>query len=225
MAKRRPAKPSKRDGKRGGVVTRLPVLAKRWVAIPSSNYTDSQAQVIGEELARIAEENNVDDVRSLDERLVYGSVKRDVKAGRPNRLKAFYNWDDEVEADKRRLEVTKLMIRCIRPVRIDNVAGLNRTLSELPAYTSITLPPGRREATTAAGKQLRKRVLTPDVMKSDPLFANAIGRKIREVRRTVADFSSYVRAKEGAPPEMVELADALERALEDYEALVLEKAS
>jgi len=182
-----------------------PPMAKRYVASPGSGYSEDEAQLIGAELARIAKTNKTD-VASLDKVLVYERVEKT-----PNHpLRQFYEWDDAKAARAHRVTVTGNMIRCIRTVDIGHGD------EERPVPEFIYVPNG---SVKADGNVTRSRVLTDDVLASDPLFANALGHKIRMVKHAFDGLAWLARSR-STSPEVASLVKDLEAALNGYLASV-----
>jgi hypothetical protein len=184
-----------------------PIMAKRYVAATGSGYSEDDAQLIGTELARIAKANRTD-VASLDKVLVYERVEKTPD----HPLRKFYEWDDAKAARSHRLTVTGNMIRCIRTVDF----GHQNRNEERPVPEFVYVPNGTIKA---GGNATRSRVLTDDVLANDPMFANALGHKIRMVKHAVDGLAWLARSRSTAP-EVAKLVNDLESALDVYLASV-----
>jgi len=183
-----------------------PPMAKRYVA---SGYSEDEAQIIGAELARIAKANKTD-VASLDKELVFDRVEKT-----PNHpLRQFYDWDDAKAARAQRVTVTGNMIRCIRTVDIGQQNGNRDEQRRVPEF--IYVPNG---LVKTDGSVTRSRVLTDDVLANDPMFANALGHKIRMVKNAVGELAWLARSR-NTSTEVAGLVQDLEAALNEYLASV-----
>jgi hypothetical protein len=183
-----------------------PIMAKRYVA---SGYSEDEAQLIGTELARIAKANKTD-VSSLDKVLVYERVEKTPD----HPLRQFYEWDDAKAARAHRIDVTGVMIRCIRTVDIGYQSKNGGGERRVPEF--VYVPNG---SVKVDGTMTRSRVLTDDVLANDPMFANALGHKIRMVKRAIDDLTWLARSR-GTSPEVACLVKDLETALNGYLASV-----
>jgi hypothetical protein len=182
-------------------------MAKRYVAATGSGYSEDEAQLIGTELALIAKANKTD-VSSLDKVIVYERVEKTPD----HPLRPFYEWDDAKAARANRLCVTGNMIRCIRTVDI----GHNSNGTELRRPEFLYVPNG---TVKAEGNARRSRVLTDDVLANDPMFANALGHKIRMVKFAVEGLAWLARSR-STSPEVSRLVETMEAALNAYLASV-----
>lgn len=189
-----------------------PEMATRYVAATGAPFSDESAEVIGRELAKIAEANRVDDIRSLDRKLVFSIVEQD--ANHP--LRQFYNWDDESAARAQRVAHTGLLIRSVRIVTI----SLGKRGKPMPMF--LYVPDYEKRAGTT--KQ-RGHVLTEDALADDPAYASAVAYQIRAIMHAVARLEHVVTSRR-SPRNVVELCAGLRTAITDYKAsLVSEQAA
>src|ERR1700730_10998218 len=86
---------------------------RQYVRAPGAPIgSDKDAEIIGRCLQQIADEHRVDNVRSLDKKLVFGIIESD-----PNHpMRRFYDWDERNAARAHWIERTGTLIRSVRVV-------------------------------------------------------------------------------------------------------------
>jgi hypothetical protein len=171
-----------------------------FVRASGAPFSDEDAQLIGAELLKIAEANRIDDVRLLDKKIVFAVVEAD-----PNHpLRKFYDWDVKKAARKHWVEWTQ---KLIMSVRIEYKIG--KFTRPLPITLAAELPRLKFGAT-------RRRVLTADAMMNDPIFASAVGLRLRNIDQNLAQLESLIAAHEGGPPGVERLLEAMRSAFDSY---------
>src|SRR6266404_4903482 len=91
-----------------------PKKAIRYVAANGSPYSDKDAAVIGRELVRIAEENKIENISSLDKHIVFAHAKR-----RDSVLHSFvFNKSTSEAAEAYFIDQCSKMIRSIRVIAV-----------------------------------------------------------------------------------------------------------
>ena len=180
--------------------------AVRYVAAPGANFGDDRAAVYGRELDRIARENAINGVASLDKRLVYDAVQADPDS--PLREFVFDRSDAEA-ADAYRLQRCALLIRSIRIIAVT----MGPRPRPMPQFVAVDESVRRRVG--AGTKRERGRVLTLDVMRSEPLFAGAVSVKIRMANQAIQQLERFVEQRPVNDP-VRRLADGLRAVFDDY---------
>ena len=187
-------------------------MSSRYVAATGAPFSDEQAQVIGVELAKIASANAVDDIRSLDKRLVFEAVQRDPK----HPLRQFYEWDESEAAVKHWLAHTGLLIRSVRIVHVT----LGKRSKPQPMFLYDPDHPRR----SPNEKTRRGHVLTEDALANDPAFASVLSQQIRMISLAV-DRLEHVTSARPSPAEVVTLCESMRAALTAYTGFVASKAA
>ena len=177
-------------------------------AAKGAPFSDEDAAVIGAELVKIAEDNRTD-VRSLDERLVWEKVKADPH----HPMRRFYDLDKDAAAEAHWIAHTAVLIRGIRVV---TVLMKPRGEMRVPLFTYVP-PKDHARLVDDAGAHRRKRVLTEDVLASDPDFGSALSEQIRLVRLAVRKYQHTVKMRK-SPRLYSALAAALGAALDEFDA-------
>lgn len=175
----------------------------RFVKASGAPFSDEDIQLIGAELLKIARANRVQDVRLLDKELVFAAIEADPE----HPLRRFYDWNVKRAARKHWLQHTH---RIILSVRIEWKVG--RFTRPLPITLSAELP--RLKHGTK-----RKRVLTEDAMKSDPLFASAIDFRLRDIDTKIALAETLVAVRGKAPPGVAPMLKGLRAVFDEFYAL------
>lgn len=177
-------------------------VRRRYVAASGAPFSDEDIQIIGEELAKIAEAHSVGDVRSLDHRLVFKIVKSD-----PNHpLRQFYNWNVREAAEKHWLEHTRKIICSVRIV----TAKVGQRETFAPMFVDASVSDGRKV-------MRRTRVLRDDALVNDPISASHVGFQIRRIRDAVTSLETYTSEWRRPPKEVIGLRARLRQALDWYE--------
>lgn len=177
-----------------------------WVAASGGPFSDEDAAIIGRELVKIAASNGVEDVRSLDKRIVFDAVAKNPK--HPLRPYVF-NSSDEDAARSHRLERCALLIRSVRLVS-NEVGEIPRPM---PAF--IYDP---QHASREQGDSLNKRrghVMTVDAMRNDPTWVSALTGQVRIVISTVERLELLVSMRK-APVQIAVLAKSLRTAIDTH---------
>ena len=197
----------KKAAARGGVASiRADRHAVRYVAAPGANFGDDRATLYGRELERIARENAVNGVASLDKRLVYEAVQADPDS--PLREFVFDRSDAEA-ADAYRLQRCALLIRSIRIVAVT----LGPRSRPMPQFVAVDESVRRRVGDGV--KRECSRVLTLDAMRSEPLFAGAVSVKLRVANQAVMQLERFVERRPASDP-VRRLAVGLRAVFDDY---------
>jgi hypothetical protein len=178
------------------------------VRTPSAPFSVEDAKIIGEELLKIAEANRVADIRLLDKKLVFAAVEADPE----HPLRRFYDWDVKRAARKHWLEWTE---KLIASVRIEWKIG--KFTKTLPITLSAEVP--RMKHGTS-----RQRVLTEDVLMDDPMFASAVGLRLRNIDSALAQLETLTSCRK-TPQAINELLERLRAALDTYKAAIGENAA
>lgn len=181
----------------------VPEMAVRYVAAVGSPFSDDDAEIIGIELLRIAKQNAVDDVRSLDDAFVYSIIENNDE----HPLRKYLEWDDEKAARKHRIQQTGVMRRSVRVI--------NLSLGEraVPTPMFLHVPDYARRSESVVHE--RKHVLTDDVLRSDPAFASACSAQIKLIRHALERLE-HVTSMRPSPVELVQLAADMRYALDSY---------
>jgi hypothetical protein len=154
----------------------------RFIKASGAPFSDEDIQLIGAELLKIAEANRIRDVRLLDKKIVFAAIEVD-----PNHpLRRFYDWDIKKAARKHWVEWTH---KLIMSVRIEWAIG--KFTRPLPITLSADVPRLQYGAT-------RKRVLTQDALLSNPIFASAVGIRLRSLDQQLAQLEALVAEYKGA---------------------------
>jgi len=185
----------------------------KYVAAKSSGFTDKDAVVIGVCLRRIAEQNKVGNIRSLDKDLVL----QEYEAGKAPELEPYLEQDQN--AAQRAYWLTQIG-KMIRSVRVIIHTPKNKP-KPIPRPQFVTCR-GRREHGLAP---TRSRVITEDVMASDPYFASAFGLQVRITKDAVRKLEHLIGMKPDAPAHMATLPSNLRAVLDEYGEELLEGAA
>lgn len=196
-------KPLTKTRRKGPPLGTVPV---QYQAARGSPFADSDAEVIGPELVKIAEANRVGDIRSLDKKLVFEVVEADEH----HPLRQFYDWDDERMARQARLERTALMIRSIRI--------LTPSLPELSRPSPLVLfdPDHVQRRSNAPEARRRSHVLIQDVVNDDPTFISSLTAQIVRIRQGVERLD-HVAALRKTPMPIRRLVSDLAAAFAAYD--------
>jgi hypothetical protein len=173
-----------------------------YVAAKGSPFSDDDAAVIGAELARIAEANKVEDLRSLDKHLVFEAVEAD-----PNHpLRRFFDWDDASAARKQRISIAATLIRSVRIVSV----VMGKRSAPTPAFFYA---PDLATRQPAPGP--RAHVAVGDLMRNDPAFMSALSSQVKQVRYSVERLEHLTKSRK-APDSVVELVAEFKESLDRY---------
>lgn len=175
----------------------------QFVAATGAPFSNKQAAIIGAELQRIAEENRVDDIRSLDKHLVFEAVERDPR----HPLRQFYNWNESEAARAHWIERTGLLIRSVRIVTVN----LGKMSKPMPMF--LYDPNHMKRSPTERTR--RGHVLTEDAMLNDPVFASAVSAQIRALELTL-DRLEQTTSMRSSPVGVAELRDEVRVAMNRY---------
>lgn len=142
-------------------------------AVRGSPFSNEDAEVIGPELLKIAEQNRVDDVRSLDSKLVYAAVEAD-----PDHPLRRFVWfeDDDAAARAGRLARVGLLIRSVR------IIYLTIRKREQPAPMFLYDPKHGTRPKSDVEPARRSHVLIDDALKDDPAFVSTLNGQIQLIR-------------------------------------------
>jgi hypothetical protein len=172
----------------------------QFVKASGAPFSDESIQLIGRELLKIARANRVKDVRVLDKELVFAAIEADPK----HPLRQFYDWDVKRAARKHWLAWTQKMILS---VRIEYKVG--RFTRPLPITLSAELPRLKHGSK-------RRRVLTEDALKNDPVFVSAVGFRFRDIDTKISQLEMLIGARGWAPPGMGEALKKMRATIDDY---------
>lgn len=178
----------------------------RYVPAPGARISKSDAVVIGEALAAIAEQNAVGDVRTLDKHLVYDAVSQD--EDHPLRPYVFTEDDDEA-ARLHRVEKCGLLIRSVHYVVSE--ADKERPQIRVPMFVAVDSI--RRKDFSSIHR--RRRAMLEDVVLDDPAFASALMGQARLVISAVERFEKLV-AMRGSGRSATRFARDLRVAIDSY---------
>lgn len=172
----------------------------RFVKASGAPFSDEDIPLIGAELLKIAEANRIDDIRLLDKRIVFAALEAD-----PNHpLWQFYDRDVKSAARKHWIEWTH---KLIMSVRVEYAIG--KFTRPLPITLSADLPRAKHGTT-------RKRVLTQDAMLNDPVFASAVGIRLRGLDQQLTQLEGLVAAHGGGPIGVEDLLTGLRDQFDGY---------
>lgn len=162
-------------------------MTVNFIRAPGAPFSEEDVRIIGEELLRIADANRLEHVSLLDKKLVFEAVEADPD----NPLRRFYDWDVTSAARKHWLAFTHKMIMS---VRIEwKIGKFTRPLPiTLSANVSSRFKPG----------PVRRRILTADAMQHDPMFASAVGFRLRSVDGLLGQLEGLIGAH-GKLPEAI----------------------
>ena len=192
---------------------RAPKVSFRYIAARNSPYTDEDAEVIGSCLQRLAEDNTVDGIRSLDKDLVLEAYE----SGNAPELDPYLE-QDKIKAQRQYWKnQIGVMIRSIRITTVTTDIGPKP--EPRPQFVTCKNRRGHGAAPT------RSRVLTDDVMNNNPLFASAYSLQVRLINQAVKKLEHLVDMKGDAPAHMLSLPSSLRAVLDGFQADVLEEAA
>jgi len=172
-----------------------------YVAAKGAPFSDEDALVIGRELEKIAAENSVDDVRSLDKHLVLKAVEAD--SDHP--LRRFYNWDVGEAARQHWLSHTQKLLSGIRVVTI--TMGKRGPIK--PAFVYAEHRP------RDGGATVRSHVLLVDAEKSDPWLQSIVSQQIRSIVNAVERLEQLTMTRSPSP-DVDALRDDVRAAIDRY---------
>ncbi len=201
-------KASKRSSRK-----KAPKVSFRYTAAKNSGFTDEDAAIIGGVLERIATENAVDGIRSLDKDLVLDEYE----SGTCPELTPYLEQDkDEAQRQYWRSQIGTM----IRSIRVATVSvELGSRAAPRPQFVTCKNRRGHGVA------PVRSRVMTDDVMASDPLFASAYSLQVKIVSNAVKKLEHLVAMKQNSPAHMKALPEGLRATLDSYLSDVLEEAA
>lgn len=176
----------------------------RFTAVKNSPYSDDDAAVIGSCLQRIAEDNAIDGIRSLDKDLVLEQYEE----GNAPELSPY------LEQNKTKAQREYWLIQIGAMIRSIRVMTASVKRSPLPHPRPQFLPVKERRG--HASGPIRSRVITEDVLAHDPLFASAFGLQVRIVDNALKRLEHLVEMQPNAPAHMLTLPSALRTVLDDY---------
>lgn len=159
------------------------VKKPHFVKASGAPFSDEDVQLIGAELLKIAAANRVLDVRLLDKKIVFAAIEADPK----HPLRRFYDWDVKSAARKHWINWTA---KLIASVRIEWKIG--KFTRPLPLTISAEIPRLRYGAT-------RKRVLTEDALADDPIFASAVGFRLRNIDTLLSGLETLLACRDKSP--------------------------
>jgi hypothetical protein len=166
----------------------------------SAPFSEEQAPIVGKALKAIADAHRVNDVRSLDERIVYASIQADDH----HPLRQFLNWDNGVAADQFRIQQCKMLITGIRVVTME----LPEREIHKPMFIAASAP-------TERGTTKRARVLRADSLRNDAVFMSALGGQIRRVIGAFRSLETYA-ADGQTPKDVLAFIASLKRAIDTH---------
>jgi hypothetical protein len=182
-------------------VKRSTKSARRYYRASGAPFSDEDAQIIGEALQKIAEANRIGDIRTLDKKIVFKEVERDPK----HPLRKFYDWDVRSAARKHWIDHTALIIRSIR---VEIRVGRNFPAKRIQVYESAEVP-------RLDHQPQRKRVLIDDVLTNDPIFADAIGRRIRRIDTEIQGLETLTSCRKTSAP-IARFLESIRSAMDAY---------
>jgi hypothetical protein len=182
--------------------TSPPRLAPRF-AVPW--LPESQGQTVGEELLKIAAEHKINNIRSLDAKLVWAILKDD--PNHPLWSSGGYERDVRKAATRYWVDHTKKLIASVRIITMT----LPKRVMHEPLFLNCDAPV-KKEGSVA---KKRVHVLRADVLEQDPLFMSAIGSKIRRLLGVIHELE-HLSAERAIPGYMQELIDAVSEATKRY---------
>lgn len=193
----------------------MKVPGQQYVRAPGAPFGEEDATLVGTELKKIADAHRVGDVRSLDKSTVFEAIEAD-----PNHpLRKLYDWDVTKAARAQWIERTGQIIRGIR------VVSLPIRKHEKPTPMFIYVPRADRDRINdKIGTRPRSRVLTEDLIASDPDFASALSGQIKIVRDAVNRYAHIVSMR-GSPRAYEDLSSALRRAIEEFDVATHDAAA
>jgi hypothetical protein len=175
----------------------------RFVKASGAPFSDEDIQLIGAELLKIAQANRIQDVCLLSKEIVFAAVEADPD----HPLRRFYDWDVKRAARKHWIAWTQ---KIILSVRIEWKIG--KYTHPVPITLSAELPRLKH----GGG---RKRVLTEDAMKSDPIFASAIDYRLRTVDSNIAQIEMLISVRGGrAHPKVRRLLEVMREGFNEFYA-------
>jgi hypothetical protein len=180
--------------------TKLPM---KFVRASGAPISDADAQVIGQELLKIAEANKVGDLRQLSKRIIWAELKND--SSHP--LWQFCPRRDVQSAAE--AYWTDWCGRIINWVRVTVIQG------KITYYKPIAVSVETSGIQTRPSR--RVHVLREDVLTHDPEFASAMGFQIRAVQHAVNRMAWSIGERE-LPPNMADLYAGLRDCLDRYQA-------
>lgn len=175
----------------------------------AKTFTDEDARIIGPALQKIADANQVGDVRSLDKQMVFDAVEADPK----HPLRRFYNWDDAACARKQRLARTLEMIRSVRIV----IVTMGKRGRPTPQFLYVPESERRRSGVKEKKATRRRNVLSNDLLGSQsPEFMSMLSAKIRAIEDLTKALAHVALLNKATPPEVKALVNELTGALHKY---------
>lgn len=188
--------------------TAIPAPA-HYVPAAGSPFSETDMLVIGPALARIAEQNRVEDLRSLDKHLVYEAVEADPH----HPLRPFLNWDDLAAARLHRIAQVQTLIRSVRIITVQ----MGKRSSPEPMFIHVPDAAKRPHGAT----QQRSQVLMADVLNNDPAYASALSSKMRVLQSTFRQLEHVVNGRgEEAPTEFAMFCQEVRAAIDRYNVRV-----
>lgn len=178
-------------------------------ASAGSPFSDEDMGIIGPELRKIADENRVDELRSLDRRLVVETLEKD--PDHPLWTAGRFDRDYKSAARKHWLAHAGLMIRSVRVVVVD-LSGRPKTRPS-PGYFFVPAEVRTREQN---GIARRSHVVAEDVLRDDPAFASALGAQVRIITGALQRLEHMTSMRDRVPSEVVLLRDRMRASVDDY---------
>jgi len=154
-----------------------------FVKASGAPFSDEDIHLIGAELLKIAEANRIGNLRLLNKKIVFAAIEADPK----HPLRQFYDWDIKRAARKHWLDWTA---KLIASVRIEWKIG--KFTRPLPITLSAEIPKLKQGAA-------RKRVLTVDALADDPVFASAVGFRLRSIDTALSQIETLIACRKKAP--------------------------
>jgi hypothetical protein len=188
--------------------TRLKFTAARGAPI-----SDKEAAIAGRELLKIAEQFQVEGIRSVDAELVWSLIEADPH--HPMRKLRVYETINDIASAARKhwIAQTDIVIRSVRTIRvvIHNI--------ERPPTTCVRplfAPPCSVQANRGGDVRTRNvRVIYDDMLENDPVYVASLAGIIRRIRTAIGSFEQITAARK--PSEAVaQLRDDLRAALDEY---------
>jgi hypothetical protein len=185
-----------------------PKPTRRFVRTSGAPFGAKDAPLIGEALQQIADENRVNNIRSLSPEMVFGIIETD--PNHPLRTHGNYNWSIKEAARAHWIDHTALLIRSIHVV----VVQAGRRDTRHPMFVIADAPTHRNGGVI----NRRTRVLHEDALENDPVFMSAISVHIRRIHNALAQLENLTSCRR-PPAAIARLVMGLRGELDEYAAV------
>jgi hypothetical protein len=154
--------------------------------------SERDAQMVGEELDKIAQANQINSINHLDPEMVFKTIENNPR----HPLWRVYEKNKDKAARKHWLEYTRRLITGVRVV----IANVSKRPKVEPAYYSAEAPVRKNGSTVVR----RTHIASSDVLANDPIFLSALSGKLRRFVSVLRELEQLA-SRRPTPPDVMQL--------------------